>query len=210
MERRVSAVATARRSRSRDPVEAAALRQVVERAASGDDGAWRELVTRFDGLVRAVTRAYGLYEADADDVAQVSWLRLVEHVDRVEDPERVGPWLVTTAKRECLRVHRQNARADASDDDLEERPDHAPGHSSPLLRRERAAVLRAGVAALRPREARLLRMLFADPTPSYEEIGRALDMPIGSIGPTRARALRRLADQVQRLGLYPSALEDCG
>lgn len=203
-------MAAARRKAIPGPGAAVVLGPLVERAAEGDERAWRDLIERFRGLVRGVTRAHRLDEADADDVAQVTWLRLVEHVDRLQDPERIGPWLVTTTNRECLRVHRQNTRADAPDDEVNEVVDDAPGHSSRLIRRERAAALRAGVCALRPREQRLLRMLFTEPAHSYEEIAKALDMPVGSIGPTRARALRRLAAQVERLGVYPSALEDSG
>jgi RNA polymerase sigma factor (sigma-70 family) len=191
-----------------EPVATAALGSLVDGAAIGDERAWRELVSRFGGLVGAVARAHRLHEADAADVTQVTWMRLVEHADRLHDPERVGPWLATTARRECLRVLRENARAATLEEDLTERVDDAPSHGAPLIRRERDAALRTALAALCPRDRRLLRMLVADPRPSYREIGDALGMPVGSIGPTRTRALHRLRHHAQRLGVSASALED--
>lgn len=174
---------------------------LVEHAAAGDEHAWQGLVDEFGGLVWAVTRAHRLGDADAGDVAQTTWLRLVEHLSLLKDPERVGAWLATTARRECLGVLRRSARLVAHGDDLPEPAEDAPTHDTALLTQERDATLWRAFAHLSERDRALLRMLMADPVPSYEEIGAALGMPIGSIGPTRARALQRLRREVERLGL---------
>ena len=161
-------------------------------AARGDRSAFERLVEEFQGLLWAIARGHRLSEADAADVAQTTWLRLLQNLDRLEDPSRVGAWLATTARRECLRKIRAAAR-EVPDDDLPE-PDLAetPALDGRLLRAERDAALWSAFRRLRPSDQALLRMLVVDPQPSYEEIGAALDMPIGSIGPTRARALERL------------------
>jgi RNA polymerase sigma factor (sigma-70 family) len=143
-------------------------------------------------MLRAVVRGHRLSSADAADVVQTTWLRLAENLDRLQDPSRVGAWLATTARRESLRTLRKLARELPA-----ERPPEPPqGEDAPvdrrLLQADRDAALWAAFARLSPREQRLLRMLATDPPPSYKEIGRALAMPIGSIGPTRGRALQRL------------------
>src|SRR5215831_13070195 len=79
------------------------LVELVDQASAGDSDAWDELVDRFSGMVWAVARGHGLSSADAADVSQTTWLRLVEHLDRIREPERVGAWLATTARHECLR-----------------------------------------------------------------------------------------------------------
>lgn len=177
------------------------ISRLVADAAAGEEYAWHELVDELGGLVRAVTRAHRLKDADAADVAQITWLRLFEHLDRLNEPARVGAWLATTARRECLRVLRRSARLVPHGDELPEPADDAPAHDSALLARERDATLRTAFAHLSDRDRSLLGMLMAEPVPSYEEIGAALDMPIGSIGPTRARALQRLRGAVECLGL---------
>src|SRR4051794_28306445 len=93
--------------RSRDMSEVAEL---VAAAAEGDQVAWDGLVDRFNGLVWSVARAHRLSPIDAADVVQTTWLRLVENLGRLQDPERVGAWLATTARRECLRTLRHSAR----------------------------------------------------------------------------------------------------
>src|SRR5438093_10754388 len=80
------------------------LEQLVRDAAAGSQHAWKTLVARFERLVWAVARAHRLNSADAADVVQTTWLRLVEHLGDVQEPERLGAWLATTARRECLRT----------------------------------------------------------------------------------------------------------
>jgi RNA polymerase sigma factor (sigma-70 family) len=170
----------------------------VRRAATGDRDAWNEIVEEFEGMLRAVARGYRLSEADAADVAQNTWVRLAENLNRLKDPSRLGAWLATTARRECLRILRVSAR---------ELPDAEPPEpilcdmasiDAQLLEAERDKELWSAFQVLPARDQALLEMLVADPQPTYEDIGDALGMPIGSIGPTRGRALDRLRGELNR------------
>jgi len=149
-------------------------------------------VDRFAGLVWATARAHRLSRADAADVAQTTWLRLVENLDRIKDPERVGAWLATTARRECLRhIRLQSREFTTGEESVFDVPseDHAEQR---VLTRERNTALRRALARISERCQGLLRLLAAPEALSYEEIAAALGMPIGAIGPTRARCLDQL------------------
>lgn len=182
--------------------EVAAL---VRAAAGGDRLAWDRLVDRFAGTVWAVARGYRLGRSDAADVSQTTWLRLVENLDRIQQPDRVGAWLATTARRESLRVLRLSGRQVPSGDDMEILPDSGGpvSYEHNLVVTQRAALVAGLVDQLPPRSAQLLRMLSADPPISYKEISQTLRMPVGSIGPTRARALERLKRLALQAGLDP-------
>ena len=171
---------------------------LLRAAARGDERSWNALVDRYSGLVWAIARNHRLSAADADEVFQTTWLRLVEHAARVQDPAKVGGWLATTARHESLRLLRRSGRQIPMGDDLPEPPQQAPAADEDLLRTERDAALWSAFARLPERDQKLLRLLTAaDPAPSYEEIGAALDMPVGSIGPTRARCLERLRREAE-------------
>ncbi|WP_329016376.1 sigma-70 family RNA polymerase sigma factor [Micromonospora rifamycinica] len=171
-------------------------------AAGGDEAAWAELVRRYTPLVYSVIRAYDLGRADAADVNQTVWLRLVEQLGRVREPEALPGWLATTTRRECYRVSRLSRRAqpvDPYDDSLEtyhgySREAAAVAPDDELLRAERRQVLRAGFVQLPSRCQALLALLTADPPMSYREVAARLGIPLGSIGPTQARCLRRLRE----------------
>jgi RNA polymerase sigma factor (sigma-70 family) len=182
--------------------------ELVGAAAGGDVAAWEELVDHFASLVWAVARSFQLEPADASDVSQVTWLRLVEHLERIQEPDRVGAWLVTTARRECLRLLRLRGRTIPSGDgtDLDPVDTDTPEPSHRVTTAERDAVLWRALEAISERCQQLLRILMADPPPSYEDIGAALDMPIGSIGPTRARCLERLRREALRRGITADSL----
>jgi RNA polymerase sigma factor (sigma-70 family) len=165
---------------------------LLPRAADGDQAAWNTIVDRFSSLVWATARAHRLSRDDAADVAQTTWLRLVEHLDRIRDPERLGAWLATTARNESLRVIRRGGREQPTDEpDLFEAPDD-DAVDRLLLEQERDGNLWRAFASLSERCKTLLRILLADEPPSYEEVGAALGMPVGAIGPTRMRCLDRL------------------
>lgn len=170
-----------------------AIEAVVTAAARGDEHAWAELVARYMPLVRAVIRRHGLTGADAADVNQTLWLRLVEHLDEIRTPAALPMWIIQTTRRESLRMLRMGRRTfplrDFTDDLLRAEDTDLDEH---LLRQERHQVLRDGFAQLPPRCQQLLAMLITDPPVSYEEISQRLAMPIGSIGPTRARCLHKL------------------
>jgi RNA polymerase sigma factor (sigma-70 family) len=183
--------------------------ELARAAAAGDERAWRALVDRFAALVWAITRSFGLSQAEAADVSQVTWLRLVEHVDRLTDPSRVGAWLGTTAKRECLGLIRRRNRAAVPTDDevlFERSGSEGPSPIERVAADERKVVLWAALESLAERCQRLLRVLMADPPPPYETISAVLDMPIGSIGPTRSRCLTQLRRYLSDRGITGDAL----
>jgi len=181
-----------------DPERSRRTGDLVTAAARGDDAAWKALVEQFSGLIWSVTRAYRLASADAADVFQVTWLRLAEHIGRLEHPEHVGAWLATTARREALRASRASARVVLTDDDAVFDAREAGGETpeQAVLRSERADQLWRAFRTLPARCQMLLRLLMATPPPSYTEVAAALDRPVGSIGPTRARCLRLLREKL--------------
>ncbi len=165
----------------------------VMAATAGDSQAWDRLVERFSSLVWAVARSHRLNDADAADVSQTTWLRLAEHLHRLRQPERVGGWLATTARNEALRTARRAARMVPVDDDFDLLVDQdLHDVDRRILDYERDADLWLAFRALALPCQRLLRTLMADPAPSYAEVSAALGMPVGSIGPRRARCLERL------------------
>jgi RNA polymerase sigma factor (sigma-70 family) len=186
----------------RPPAAPNVIARLVRAAARGDDAAWRELVDRYDGLVWSVARGHRLSHADAADAVQCTWLKLVQHLGAIKNPDAVGAWLATTARRECLRViDASKVQIPFGDDLPEPLPCHDVALDDELVRTERDTLLWGAVALLRPEDQALLRMLASDPPASYAEIGAALDMPIGSIGPTRARCLERLRARCEQLSL---------
>jgi RNA polymerase sigma factor (sigma-70 family) len=187
--------------RTNQPEATQRITALVSAAAEGDERAWDGLMAQFGGLVWAIARAHRLNDADASDVCQATWLRLFEHLRRLQEPAAVGAWLATTARRECLRVLRENQRRVLHWDD--DHPDYESLQITPdeaVLVRARDDALRLSFSQLRASDQALLRVLVADPRPPYDQIAAALDMPIGSIGPTRQRALERLRHELDAQG----------
>jgi RNA polymerase sigma factor (sigma-70 family) len=182
-----------RRRKEQDSVEAC-----VRLARGGDPEAWREIVQGFEGMLRAVVAGHRLPSADAADVVQTTWLRLAENIDRLQDPSRIGAWLATTARRECLRTLRRRAREFPEEQPPEPLDRDVAPIDQPLLVTGRNTGLWSAFARLPARDQRLLQLLVAEPPRSYESIAAALEMPIGSIGPTRRRALERLRRELER------------
>jgi RNA polymerase sigma factor (sigma-70 family) len=169
--------------------------ELLRRVRDGDEKAWVALTDRFTRLLWAVARGLHLDQADAEDAIQTTWLRLVENLDALREPEHVGAWLVTTARRECLATlrRRDRVRSGLDDERLEAEPDlGTPGPEDAMLRTERDAALWRAFCCLAPRCQRLLRILLADPPPTYAEVAAALDIPVGGIGPTRQRCLAHI------------------
>ncbi|HWB71197.1 MAG TPA: sigma-70 family RNA polymerase sigma factor [Egibacteraceae bacterium] len=179
------------------------LTQLLQAAAGGDQRAWDAVVERFKGLLWAVARAHRLADADAADVVQITWLRLVEHLPRIREPAAVGAWLATTARREALRALRRAGRETLPGDGLDREPDDRPrsGPEAAVLAADRDRLLWESLERLTQRCRMLLRVLMADPAPSYAEVGAALDMPVGSIGPTRRRCLELMRRELAQVGI---------
>jgi len=175
-------------------LDALDVARLVRRAAEGDLWAWERLVGQYGRLIWAMTRDFKLVESDAADVVQATWLRLLEHIDRLEQPARVGSWLAATARNECLRSLAARKKVVLADDDgtLEVAAGHGPEIDERLLAAERAQVVREALSRLPRRSQRLLQLLMADPPASYAEISDQLGLPVGSIGPTRGRCLAQL------------------
>lgn len=170
---------------------------LVRQAADGDEQAWGALVERFASLVWAVARGHGLDQADAADVSQTTWLRLAEQLGLIREPDRLGAWLATTARRECLRTLRRQERHVSVDECADWIcGDGALELGEEIVSQERDAALWSAFEALSGNCKSLLRALLADPPPSYAELSDVFDMPVGSIGPTRARCLDRLRDRI--------------
>ena len=170
------------------------LTDLVRAAADGDEDAWSRLVTRFLPLVKSVIRAFGLSGQDGQDVAQIVWLRLVEHLGDLREPRALAGWIRTTTRNECIHVLKSLRRTVPVGVEVEFSAVALEGHElgEDLLSAERHQALLAALAELPEHQRNLMVLLAADPPLSYAEISRRLGIPIGSIGPTRARALSRL------------------
>jgi RNA polymerase sigma factor (sigma-70 family) len=177
------------------------------RANEGDQQAWNAIVDRFTNLLWSVARGHRLGTADAADVVQTTWLRLVEHLDDIREPDRLTAWLITTARRESLRVIGLARREDVggADDLAANMPDERDNPvDTGLLLDERDTLLWACFGQLNERCQQVLRALMASPPPSYAEVSSALELPVGSIGPTRGRCLDRLRELAAPAGLAPT------
>jgi RNA polymerase sigma factor (sigma-70 family) len=169
-----------------------ATASLLGRAAGGDQDAWNDLVAAHTSLLYAIARSFRLDQADANDVVQTTWLRLVEHLDRIEDPTRLVGWLVTTARREALRILRRGGRErPAGEESVLDRADDADPVDAGLLLDETNSALWAAFQRLPDKCRRLLRIAVYEPR-AYDEISEVLGMPVGSIGPTRRRCLTQL------------------
>ncbi|GIG88109.1 RNA polymerase sigma factor [Plantactinospora endophytica] len=166
-------------------------------AAAGDRGAWDTIVTRHAGLVWAVARSLGLNATDAADVSQVTWLRLVEHLDRIRDPGALGAWLATTARREAVTLLRQRRPVAPLHDGTDVADDRAPEPWQGLLDAERAEQLWQAFGRLPERCQTVLQLLVIEPTGSYAAVAEELRVPVGSLGPTRSRCLETLRRQLR-------------
>ncbi len=178
---------------------------LVPAAREGDQGAWNAIVDRFLPLVGAIIRRHRLSEADGDDVSQTLWLRLVEHLDALREPDALPGWIRTTTRNECLRVIAARGRVRPVDPQDGVGLDAVAGDvaGDDLVAAERRQALREALAELPAARRELLLLLMADPPLAYEVISERLGIPIGSIGPTRARAFEQLRRTRALRGLGP-------
>ncbi len=168
------------------------LGKLLQLAAAGDRAAWSTLVERYEGLLWGIARSHRLDESSASDVVQTTWMRLVENVQDLRNPDALAGWLATTARNESLRILRHQSRQVPTEDDRMPVTSVPPVDDARLLARERDAELWQAFATLSERCQSLLRVLAVEPAPSYEEVGAALGIAVGSIGPTRGRCLDTL------------------
>ncbi|MFD1151886.1 RNA polymerase sigma factor [Saccharothrix hoggarensis] len=175
---------------------ASPIAALVGAAAEGDRCAWNEIVDRYTPLVLAVIHRHRLRPADAADVNQTVWLRLVEQIGRLRDAEALPGWIATTTRNECLRMLRIQQRTlpyDPQSEDEPASPDDAIADlDEEMEAAERRQALREGFRSLSEQCRVLLARLMADPPPSYAAVSEQLAIPVGSIGPTRIRCLEKL------------------
>jgi RNA polymerase sigma factor (sigma-70 family) len=177
-----------------DPDDEGSVSDLVAAALAGDHSSWNRLVDRYTPLVLSIVRRHRLQGSDAEDVVQTVWLRLVEHLGGIRQPAALPGWIATTARNECLHVIRGHKLVSPTDLGEQGSPEGVgePGIDRDLLEAERHEALLIALAELPDRQRALLLLLIEDPPLPYEEISRRLGLPVGSIGPTRARALARV------------------
>lgn len=183
------------------------LPTLVAQAAQGDQDAWTELVRRYHPMLRSIARTLRLTEDEAADASQTTWLMLTRHIGRIREPERMGGWLSTTMRHECLRVLGRRTLEDLVDDWSAVRLPAAGGLDAHVVRAERDQLVREAVDDLPGHQRKLMLVLSQASEPSYQQVAEVMSMPVGSIGPTRARALRRLRGLLEGRGVDSDALD---
>ncbi|MFC4061146.1 RNA polymerase sigma factor [Planomonospora corallina] len=171
----------------------------IEAVLAGDQTAWDELVRRFGPVIWAAVRAYGLSPADASDIVQGTWLRLLESLHTIRDPERIGSWLFTTARREAVRLLRRSRgerlTAEPAEPDGAAGPDGAGHLTDPavaVLTADEGRRLWRAVETMNEPCRSLFRLMATAPDAGVHQLAGRLGMPSGSYGPTRRRCLDRL------------------
>ncbi len=185
-------------------------REIVHACTEGRSIAWNALIERYEGLIYSVTRRMGLSEQDSGDVFQEVCLILLNHLHELRHIERLGGWLVTTTRREVLRLLRRRPLLNEADltplsegmeSPLALLPDPDGTPEERLLELERGRLVSQGMVNLSPECQRLLTLLYVnDPPATYQEVAETIKRPIGSIGPSRARCLKNLQEILQNLG----------
>lgn len=171
---------------------------MLKLAADGDRSAWDALVDRFGQMVWSTARSFRLDDATAKDVSQTVWLKLIENVDRIKDPERLPGWLATTCRREALRVVKRGERIIATEFEYDVEDD-APSFEELLIGDEQNRMVVKAFHTLDDVCRELLRLMTIEPALSYEEISEVTGRPIGSLGPTRSRCLAKLKSAISRI-----------
>ncbi len=179
---------------------------LVGAACRGDERAWAEIVRRYGRLVTCVVGSYRLQEADAADAEAGTWLHAVEKLPTLRDPERLGGWLRTIARRECLAVLRQTVLEEPSDDAAAAIVDLGAGPEAAAIAGEVGRALDDAMEHLPRKGRRLILALFYLPEMPYAAMATHTGMPVGSLGPTRMRALRTMRTGLEGAGFGADAL----
>jgi RNA polymerase sigma factor (sigma-70 family) len=171
----------------------------------GLPGAWERLIDRYASLALSVPLRLGLSQADAEEVCQATWVILHRHLLLIEKPGSLSAWILTTASREAAKIRRARAQFRQLEPELNrQRMDESPSPREELDRFERIQQVRELVAQMAGPNRRLLTKLYFDPRePSYAQIAKELDIPIGSIGPMRGRCLASLGRKLTKHSSLP-------
>lgn len=176
--------------------------ELVSRCLRGDAKAWEALILRYRRLIYSIPVKFNFAAADASDVFQAVCLKLIEHLGELKDESKVSAWLITTTTRQCIHLRAQRMRESPAEEDLDEPPDSSVNVEDIQIQTQEQQNVRDAVNDLPDRCRRLLELLYFEVTnPSYEEISRIMNMPVASIGPTRARCLDKLRTLFRRKGI---------
>ena len=185
---------------------------LLDRCRTGDAAAWETLIRRYRRLIYSVPAAHRLPVEQADEVFQRVTIKLFEHVSRVRSAETLPAWLLVTTRRESRELSRKEKRyASFDEEDSERLPAEAPDVAARLdaVAREHAVALALERMGSPCRD--LLTALYVeDPTPPYEEISRRVGRPIGSLGPTRSRCLKKLKSLYLESGISEAPAPSSG
>ena len=185
----------------RTPVEKMTDGQLIDACRDGLEPAWGEFVNRFGRLVYAAARRRGLRHADAEEVLQRTFESAWKHIDQLRDSKAVRGWLLTTAMRQSWRVGRAATKMPSFIDAIDE---PSGDDADRLQQLERQDLVRRALSLLGdPCKALLIAIFRRGPGDRYAEVAEQLDIPVGSIGPTRGRCFRKLEDILGRLGFTP-------
>lgn len=176
--------------------------EIVGLCLKGDPKAWEALILRYRRLIYSIPVKFNFTAADASDVFQAVCLKLIEHLHELKDESKVSSWLITTTTRQCIHVRSQRMRESSSEEDFEEPADAAVNVEHIQIKTQEQQNIRNAVNKLPDRCRRLLELLYFETTnPSYEQIGKLMNMPVASIGPTRARCLEKLRTVFRHKGI---------
>ena len=187
--------------------------RLVARCVEGDARAWEALVRRHERLVYSIGRSYRLSDEDLGDVFQDVFAALLKGVPRMRDGRTLVRWLSSTtgriARTTALRRRREAAREDREEETIHRLEDTGEAVGADLERVERQHQVRLAMGAVSERCKRLLEALYyEDPTPSYGELSQRLGVPVGSLGPTRARCMERLRGHFEQMRAEPRGIND--
>jgi len=173
--------------------------ELVRDCLKGDEHAWRNLIAKYSRLVYSIPFRYGMPSSDADDIFQATFTIAFRELRQLRNQASLSAWLITITRRECLRLLRLRHAHDELGEDIEDEQTSAPEQ---VERWEQQHVVHLGLTQLDERCRALLLALFIQaPTPRYEQISSKLGIPLGSIGPTRARCFKKLQAILTNLGI---------
>jgi RNA polymerase sigma factor (sigma-70 family) len=175
------------------------MADLLPRVADGDPEAWEEILQRYNPLVSATVRSFRLQEAETFDAIQNTWLRLAQNAHQIRHPDRLGGWLATTSRRECLHILRRIRRTPTFSQTVQDAlTDPSAGPEQSAIDADTIRWLWKYVDELPPRRRAILRALFTDNPAPYTKIAAITGIPCGGIGPTRTRALQQLRQRLDQ------------
>ena len=176
--------------------------ELVSLCLKGDSQAWESLIVRYRRLIYSIPVRFSFSAADCADVFQAVCLRLIEHLRELKDDTKVSAWLITTTTRHCIQVRAQKYRETSNDEDFDEPTDPGENLEEIRIQTQEQQAVRDAVELLPDRCRQLIEMLYFDTkNPSYDAIAQTMQMPVPSVGPTRARCLEKLRTLLRRRGI---------